>query len=89
MLIYFEADFVNPTPGDLSGSIEFYPQPPTCTVIAEVVKVGEPYSTIILALSVTVLEASIIVSLMLTGGVGAGRAKKSLNFGRGFTTADP
>lgn len=40
---------------------------------AEVVahKVGEPYGTIILALAVTVLEASIIVSLMLTGGVGA------------------
>lgn len=40
---------------------------------AEVVahKVGEPYGTIILALAVTLLEASIIVSLMLTGGVGA------------------
>ncbi len=40
---------------------------------AEVIahKVGEPYGTIILALAVTVLEASIIVSLMLTGGVGA------------------
>lgn len=40
---------------------------------AEVVahKVGEPYGTIILAVAVTVLEASIIVSLMLTGGVGA------------------
>lgn len=39
---------------------------------AEVVahKVGEPYGTIILALAVTVLEASIIVSLMLTGGPG-------------------
>lgn len=40
---------------------------------AEVVahKVGEPYGTIILALAVTVLEASIIVSLMLAGGAGA------------------
>lgn len=40
---------------------------------AEVVahKVGEPYGTIILAVAVTVLEVSIIVSLMLTGGVGA------------------
>ncbi len=40
---------------------------------AEVVahKVGEPYGTIILAVAVTVLEASIIVSLMLTGGPGA------------------
>jgi Ca2+:H+ antiporter len=40
---------------------------------AEVVahKVGEPYGTIILAVAVTVLEASIIVSLMLTGGTGA------------------
>ncbi len=40
---------------------------------AEVVahKVGEPYGTIILAIAVTVLEASIIVSLMLTGGAGA------------------
>ncbi len=40
---------------------------------AEVVahKVGEPYGTIILALAVTVLEASIIVSLMVAGGVGA------------------
>jgi Ca2+:H+ antiporter len=40
---------------------------------AEVVahKVGEPYGTIILAVAVTLLEASIIVSLMLTGGVGA------------------
>src|SRR5215210_9514940 len=40
---------------------------------AEVVahKVGEPYGTIILAVAVTLLEASIIVSLMLTGGVGS------------------
>src|SRR5687767_9126006 len=40
---------------------------------AEVIahKVGEPYGTIILAVAVTLLEASIIVSLMLTGGVGA------------------
>jgi len=40
---------------------------------AEVVahKVGEPFGTIILAIAVTVLEASIIVSLMLTGGAGA------------------
>lgn len=40
---------------------------------AEVVahKVGEPYGTIILAVAVTVLEVSIIVSLMLTGGSGA------------------
>jgi Ca2+:H+ antiporter len=40
---------------------------------AEVVahKVGEPYGTIILAVAVTLLEASIIVSLMLTAGVGA------------------
>lgn len=40
---------------------------------AEVVahKVGEPYGTIILAVAVTLLEASIIVSLMLTGGPGA------------------
>ncbi|WP_031529835.1 calcium:proton antiporter [Dyadobacter crusticola] len=40
---------------------------------AEVVahKVGEPYGTIILAIAVTLLEASIIVSLMLTGGIGA------------------
>ena len=40
---------------------------------AEVVahKVGEPYGTIILAVAVTLLEASIIVSLMLTGGLGA------------------
>ncbi|MCE6992505.1 calcium:proton antiporter [Dyadobacter sp. CY323] len=40
---------------------------------AEVVahRVGEPYGTIILAVAVTLLEASIIVSLMLTGGEGA------------------
>ncbi len=40
---------------------------------AEVVahKVGEPYGTIILAIAVTLLEASIIVSLMLTGGAGS------------------
>ncbi|MCF2488114.1 calcium:proton antiporter [Dyadobacter sp. CY347] len=40
---------------------------------AEVIahKVGEPYGTIILAIAVTLLEASIIVSLMLTGGLGA------------------
>jgi Ca2+:H+ antiporter len=40
---------------------------------AEVVaqRVGEPYGTIILAVAVTLLEASIIVSLMLTGGQGA------------------
>lgn len=40
---------------------------------AEVVahRVGEPYGTIILAIAVTLLEASIIVSLMLTGGKGA------------------
>jgi hypothetical protein len=28
VLSYFEASFVNPTPGNLSGSIEFYPRPP-------------------------------------------------------------
>jgi Ca2+:H+ antiporter len=40
---------------------------------AEVVahKVGEPFGTIILAVAVTLLEASIIVSLMFTGGPGA------------------
>jgi Ca2+:H+ antiporter len=40
---------------------------------AEVVahKVGEPYGTIILAVAVTLLEVSIIVSLMMTGGVGS------------------
>ena len=40
---------------------------------AEVVahRVGEPYGTIILAVAVTLLEASIIVSLMLAGGDGA------------------
>src|SRR6185295_5500632 len=40
---------------------------------AEVVahRVGEPYGTIILAVAVTLLEASIIVSLMLAGGKGA------------------
>ncbi|MBD0367653.1 MAG: ionic transporter y4hA [Flavisolibacter sp.] len=40
---------------------------------AEVVahRVGEPYGTIILAVAVTLLEASIIVSLMLAGGQGA------------------
>ena len=40
---------------------------------AEVVahKVGEPYGSIILALAVTILEASIIVSLMLNEGPGA------------------
>ena len=31
-------------------------------------KVGEPYGTIILAISVTVIEVSLIVSLMLSGG---------------------
>lgn len=40
---------------------------------AEVVahRVGEPYGTIILAIAVTLLEASIIVSLMLAGGAGS------------------
>ncbi|GAA4465459.1 ionic transporter y4hA [Nibrella saemangeumensis] len=40
---------------------------------AEVVahRVGEPYGTIILAVAVTLLEASIIVSLMLAGGQGS------------------
>ena len=35
-------------------------------VIAE--RVGEPFGTLVLALAVTVIEASLIVSLMLTGG---------------------
>jgi len=38
-------------------------------IIAE--KVGEPYGTIILAISITVIEVSIIVSLMLTEGEAA------------------
>lgn len=40
---------------------------------AEVVahRVGEPFGTIILAVSVTILEASIIVTLMLAGGEGS------------------
>src|SRR5215468_143687 len=37
---------------------------------AEVVahRVGEPFGTLLLALAVTVIEVSLIVSLMLTGG---------------------
>lgn len=35
-------------------------------IIAE--RVGEPYGTIILAISITVIEVSIIISLMLSGG---------------------
>lgn len=40
---------------------------------AEVVahKVGEPYGTLILAVAITVIEVSLIVSLMLAGGPGA------------------
>lgn len=40
---------------------------------AEVVayKVGEPFGTIILAVSITILETAIIISLMLAGGEGA------------------
>ena len=38
-------------------------------IIAE--RVGEPYGTIILAISITVIEVSIIVSLMLSEGEGA------------------
>lgn len=34
-------------------------------------RVGEPYGTIILAVAVTVLEVSIIISLMMAGGEGA------------------
>lgn len=34
-------------------------------------RVGEPFGTIVLALAVTILEASIIVTLMLAGGEGA------------------
>lgn len=40
---------------------------------AEVIahKIGEPYGTLVLALAVTVIESSLIVSLMLAGGTGA------------------
>jgi Ca2+:H+ antiporter len=38
-------------------------------IIAE--RVGEPYGTIILAISITVIEVSIIVSLMMTEGTEA------------------
>lgn len=40
---------------------------------AEVVahKVGEPFGTIVLALSITILEVAIIISLMIAGGEGA------------------
>lgn len=40
---------------------------------AEVVahKVGEPFGTIVLALSITILEVAIIISLMVAGGEGA------------------
>ena len=31
-------------------------------------RVGEPYGTIILAVSITIIEVAIIVSLMITGG---------------------
>lgn len=34
-------------------------------------RVGEPYGTIILAVSVTIIEVAIIVSLMISGGEGA------------------
>ena len=36
-------------------------------IIAE--RVGEPYGTIILAISITVIEVSIIISLMVTEGL--------------------
>jgi Ca2+:H+ antiporter len=40
---------------------------------AEVVahRVGEPYGTIVLAIAITIIEVSLIVSLMLTGGASA------------------
>ena len=49
---------------------------------AEVVAhhVGEPYGTIILAVAVTLLEASIIVSLMLAGGEGSDRYARDTLF---------
>ncbi|MDQ6482138.1 ionic transporter y4hA [Dyadobacter sp. LHD-138] len=49
---------------------------------AEVVahRVGEPYGTIILAIAVTLLEASIIVSLMLAGGKGSESYAKNTLF---------
>jgi Ca2+:H+ antiporter len=49
---------------------------------AEVVahRVGEPYGTIILAIAVTLLEASIIVSLMLAGGEGSESYAKNTLF---------
>jgi Ca2+:H+ antiporter len=34
-------------------------------------RVGEPYGTIILALSITIIEVAIIISLMISGGEGA------------------
>ena len=40
---------------------------------AEVVahRVGEPFGTLILALAVTVIEAALVVSMILSGGAGA------------------
>ena len=47
-------------------------------VIAE--RVGEPFGTLVLALAVTVIEASLIVSLTLTGGPQAGDLARNTLF---------
>src|SRR5215475_15133899 len=42
---------------------------------AEVIahRVGEPFGTLVLAVAVTVIEASLILSMLIVGGPGAGR----------------
>jgi Ca2+:H+ antiporter len=49
---------------------------------AEVVahRVGEPFGTLVLALAVTVIEVALIVSMMLSGGPGAGELARDTVF---------
>ncbi len=49
---------------------------------AEVVahRVGEPYGTLLLAISITIIEVSLIVSLMLAGGEGASEIARDTVF---------
>lgn len=49
---------------------------------AEVIalRVGEPFGTLVLALAVTVIEASLIVALMLSGGAAAGALARDTVF---------
>lgn len=69
-VLYFSGAVNNSTIFEIIGSVLLILSVMSAVHHSEIIahKVGEPYGTIILAVAVTIIEVSIIVSLMVAGG---------------------